>query len=172
VTHDDVVWLAGLLEGEGCFGLTRNVRGFGTAYVSLLMGDFDVVERAANLIQAPSVTTVMPKHAGWSRMYGCRVTGPPAIKLMQEMLPYMGERRTDKIHDLIDYMAEKPEQDRFSNTSRKGQPKLTAEQATYILTSDERSVDLAYKFDVTTHTINNVRSGRTWSHVLVEVPAQ
>jgi hypothetical protein len=46
MTESDLAWLAGLLEGEGCFHFTR------TAYVVISMTDEDIIERAASLMNS------------------------------------------------------------------------------------------------------------------------
>ena len=152
MTHDDVVWLAGLLEGEGYFGIQdTGKRGFGTATVKLNMTDRDVVERAASIMSSPSVYRMShPSHPSWKDTYNCYAVGEQAVRIMQAVLPYMGERRTDKIHDVIDHMADKPEQ----------YHKLTRSQVARILVSEERGVDLARELGVTTARISAIRHGK------------
>jgi LAGLIDADG-like domain len=100
VTSRDAAWLAGLLEGEGYFierkGSGRNPR----PLIGVKMTDRDVVERVAKLF-GTSVTTVTHPREGWKTSYVTRVGGLKAISIMKQILPYMGERRTEAIEMLI-----------------------------------------------------------------------
>lgn len=85
-------WLVGLLEGEGCFGLTRGRYPF----VSLNMCDADIVERAAAFFDRANVQrihTERHRERGWSPSYRVAVVGSRVARLMRIVRPYMGLRR-------------------------------------------------------------------------------
>lgn len=94
MTPLDAAWLAGLLEGEGCFQLHRL-----TAFVTVTMTDRDVVDRAAALMQAASVTTRTP--ARGKPTYTSAVSGQRAVDIMESIRPLMGARRADKIDAIL-----------------------------------------------------------------------
>lgn len=123
--HDDILWLAGLLEGEGCFSLTnlKAIRGLGTPKVSLNMSDLDVVEKANELMGAKTIHTKLPRKSHWSTTYEINIYGKPALRIMADILPYMGKRRSARIMDIIDHMADKPEDNRLGENNP--QSKLT-----------------------------------------------
>lgn len=100
MTKTDLAWLAGLLEGEGCFSLV-NTR-HSTPAVTLRMRDRDVVTRAHRLIGATGRVrperSSNPRH---STIWQFGIWGAAAIRLMRRLLPFMGKRRTAKIMALI-----------------------------------------------------------------------
>lgn len=93
--REDIVWLAGLLEGEGCFDLQRNRY----PRVRLAMVDRDVVGRAATLFGSSIRLTLKPKPA--SPIFHAEVQGPRAAEIMRAILPYMGARRSAKIAEIL-----------------------------------------------------------------------
>lgn len=95
---DQLAWLAGLLEGEGCF-----YREGGRPAIAVNMTDRDVVERAAILAGGYRVSEKRaPSDLARRRRpsYRFRVTGPKAVALMRALHPYMGSRRREKIEEL------------------------------------------------------------------------
>lgn len=97
-----IIWLAGLLEGEGCFTDTKSgVSGhYRTPLLSLVLTDKDVLEAAALLIKrlgrrAPTrYRRMLPSG---KTAYQCQTTGLPAMMVMMGVLPYMGRRRSAAI---------------------------------------------------------------------------
>lgn len=93
-------WLAGLMEGEGSFGVRDGGphRGARRGLIAKLkMTDKDVVEKAKEIMPAcgPYVhNDNRPKH---STTYEVQWYGQRAENLMTRILPYMGERRKAKI---------------------------------------------------------------------------
>jgi hypothetical protein len=93
----DVAWVAGLLEGEGCFALLKT----NTAKINLNMTDRDVVERFAALVGV-KVRAVKPEKSHYKIQYRAEVTGSKkAIGWMMTILPLMGARRGAKIKEVI-----------------------------------------------------------------------
>jgi hypothetical protein len=93
VKTNDLNWLAGLLEGEGCFKSSGNG-------VSILLGmtDVDVVLRAQDILgpeahlQAPRVA-----HPGNKPMNYIQINGNAAAAWMMTLWTLMGERRRQAI---------------------------------------------------------------------------
>lgn len=101
----DVLWLAGLLEGEGCFILQRHSNGMTpTRYmqiaIQLIMTDEDVVSRAASILGSP-YNTPDRKTKGGKSIHRTVVHGPRAAGWMMTLLPLMGARRKAKIVEII-----------------------------------------------------------------------
>lgn len=90
MTSREIAWLAGLLEGEGCFSLTK-----GSVTVQVTMTDRDIVERSAWLVGAPSVGTHATSHTkrGHQVCYRWTLCGSSAAAWMMTIYPFMGERR-------------------------------------------------------------------------------
>lgn len=92
--REDAAWLAGLLDGEGCFDSPR-----GNPRVRVKMTDLDVVLRAADLMGAK--TYLEPaQRAEWSDTMVAQITGEPAVAVMRAVLPWMGSRRSAKITEI------------------------------------------------------------------------
>ena len=104
-TSRGVEWLAGLLEGEGCF-----VRQFGNAkrytpVVAVTMTDADIITAANHLFLALGgravKTRAHPLPSG-KIAHEIRISGLPAVKIMVAILPFMGERRSRTIRSILD----------------------------------------------------------------------
>lgn len=97
--RDDLIWLAGLLEGEGTFDLHKGRY----ARIRISMTDRDVLGRAAHLMGGRVRMTL---HApGLKPMFHTEVTGTRAEGIMRELLPYMGARRSAKIGEILGHLA-------------------------------------------------------------------
>lgn len=94
-TTEDLIWLAGLLEGEGSFDLHKG------KYPRIRVGmtDRDVVGRAATLLGAQVRTTLRPKPL--SATFHAEVSGARAAEAMAQLLPHMGARRSSKIATVL-----------------------------------------------------------------------
>jgi len=95
-TELEIAWLAGLLEGEGCFWLAEGRYGS----LSLTMSDGDVVKRAAETM---GVTCRVGKaqKAHWSDRWTATASGIRGRRIMERILPFMGDRRGAKISELL-----------------------------------------------------------------------
>jgi hypothetical protein len=96
---NDIRWLAGLLEGEGAFGL--NGGHAQSARIVVSMTDEDVVARAAGLLGS-RLRSLQPRQltkAGGprKRVYTAAVYGSQAAGWMMTLWPLMGQRRRAEI---------------------------------------------------------------------------
>ena len=93
----DVIWLAGLLEGEGTFVLQSRT----APYIKVSMTDKDVIERVATMWN----TTV--RKATWGpkatkQQYVTNLHGQKrTAQLLRRLLPHMGQRRSQRITKMI-----------------------------------------------------------------------
>jgi hypothetical protein len=91
----DTYWLAGLLEGEGCFKLNRY-----SPQIALAMTDRDIVERASKIMGGNvSQWKMQPGHK--KPVFFTGVQGKNAVDWMLTILPFMGSRRQAKINSVI-----------------------------------------------------------------------
>lgn len=95
MNRDDLLWLAGLLEGEGSFDLHRGKY----PRVRVGMSDRDVVGRAATLLGARVRLSLKP--APNAAMWHAEVSGAKAAEIMRQILPHMGARRSAKIAAIL-----------------------------------------------------------------------
>lgn len=91
--REDAAWLAGLLDGEGCFDSPR-----GRPRVRVVMSDFDVVLRAADLMSGTTSTQERPER---KPMMCAQVSGEHAIEIMRAVLPWLGSRRSAKVTEIV-----------------------------------------------------------------------
>ena len=94
----DIAWLAGFLEGEGTFGRYRNcltIRAEST--------DKDVIHRVAKLLDVPvyASTYTSDKNIKWKPTWRFSIHGNRAAGWMMTLYPLLGERRKDKIREII-----------------------------------------------------------------------
>lgn len=103
----ELMWLAGLLEGEGSF-LKGPPSQPHIPRISLQMTDGDVVSRAADLMQVGhKVKPRRRQNPNWKPVYQAVLTGKRAVALMKALKPHMGARRQTQIAAAIDCFADK-----------------------------------------------------------------
>ena len=123
--RENLAWLAGLLEGEGCFLLTFKKNKNGTGYpcfcVSMNMNDEDVVMRAANIVGFGNYSgpwlQYNPKHKPFYRW--SVVKRDYVYALLVAIYPFMGSRRKAKIETILRTYREY-EQRRWKHGTRQG----------------------------------------------------
>jgi len=89
----DLHWLAGILEGEGCFRLSTggSKNGGGTPEITLSMTDADIVEKAKALM-CPSKRIYVQSFASKKTAYSFRPNGSVAAGWMMTLYPPLSER--------------------------------------------------------------------------------
>lgn len=102
-----VAYLAGLLEGEGCF---INVAGSNTGGVAIKisMTDLDVLQ-AVHAVFGGSCSGEprQPGTLGYKPMYSWYLCGRERVaELLEAVRPYMGGRRTGKIDEILAWIAD------------------------------------------------------------------
>jgi uncharacterized membrane protein len=154
----DLHWLAGYLEGEGCFGFRGSPR------IQVLATDKDTIERAAWLMKAKSVGVREPVGCR-KQCYRCQVAGDRAIALMEKLLPLMHSRRRARIKEVLRLAAARPG---HSRGSRHYNAKLTEADIPVIrrLQKGGTSVaDIAAQIGAPRSTIYHVVKRESWAHV-------
>ena len=103
MNKSDLYWVAGLLEGEGCFTIKSRKAGTLRDIVILCqMTDEDVLKKLFRLtgvgrLNGPYTNGPRGKRPRWT----WAVSGRPAYKLMKSLMPLMGKRRRARICELI-----------------------------------------------------------------------
>lgn len=103
LSEADLYWLAGLMEGEGCFSLDRGTY----PRVYLRMTDEDVVERAHQITGIGSVHFAKQQGLGWKPTY-CWQVNTDAVDLMTLLKPLMGSRRQKRITEVLEAFEKRP----------------------------------------------------------------
>jgi hypothetical protein len=102
----DLAWVAGLLEGEGCFYLTTRHNKDGTPRpllsVICTMTDEDVIRKLHATIGTGGVTTRTPENPKWSQSWTWADSDADrVVPLLRRLQPFMGTRRSSKISEML-----------------------------------------------------------------------
>jgi hypothetical protein len=100
-TTNEIYWIAGLLEGEGCFHAQRQFRSY-NVLIQLAMTDEDVIERAAKILGWKQRKPCRPRAHQHKTVYSVGICGARALGWMQTVYPLMGKRRQAKIRKILD----------------------------------------------------------------------
>ncbi|WP_405061915.1 hypothetical protein OG474_09740 [Kribbella sp. NBC_01505] len=95
MTPEQAAWLAGLLDGEGCFDMTHS-----SPRLRVKMSDHDVIIRAATLMNA-RVHAEPPRQPHHKPCLVAQIHGDSAVAVMRAVLPHLGARRTAKATEII-----------------------------------------------------------------------
>ena len=100
---EEIAWLAGLTEADGCIHVIKNYVG-GKEYlypqVRIAMTDEDVVQKVANMF-GNKVTTLKPGPNSKLTQYVTQVSGTVAVEWMLAIKPYMGRRKLAQINESL-----------------------------------------------------------------------
>lgn len=99
--EQETLWLAGLLEGEGCFYRQAHCNGM---HIKLQMTDEDVVRKAA-IIMNVSCYPQKPATLNRKPTWRLNCSGDKAVAIAKRILPFMGRRRKEKIEELLSFAA-------------------------------------------------------------------
>jgi len=107
LTTKDIAWLAGLIEGEGSFGLHRRTY----PQIQLAMADEDVVKRAAVLFDVSTTYCYPPSLQGYKPVWRCYVNGVKAVGWMMTLYSLLGSRRKTKVLEVLNFWKSRPKVD-------------------------------------------------------------
>lgn len=152
MSEKELMYLAGLLEGEGSF-LAGAPSAPNKIRVTVQMTDRDVVEKVAVMFGDKAVLRAVPRNSRWKTTYRTTVTGRAAADLMRRLYPHMGVRRRAQIDRVLaEYVYREP-----GEASRKlsdaDVQQIQAELGTSSLST------LARKYAVTRVVIRRIRDG-------------
>lgn len=109
ISQTDFAWLAGLLEGEGYFGIdNRSVDRYETSttparpFIKLAMTDQDIVEKVSAMVGKSYFTAGRPTATG-KTVYMLHIGARETVKsILLGILPYMGQRRSERINQCLE----------------------------------------------------------------------
>lgn len=109
---NEEVWLAGVLEGDGSFELSKSGSGTYIPTIRLGMLDKDVVERFTETFNSNIVSYLTPKRD--KTMYRSRISRRDVVQpFLLKIYPLMGERRKDQIAKMLNWYLQHPIQRRL-----------------------------------------------------------
>lgn len=133
MTEIELAWLAGILEGEGSFMLENNNSGGKTyqyACITVCMTDKDVIDRVAILFGVSTYSIPNTKF-GKKPAFRATLKSHKAVVLMEKLLPFMGDRRSAKIIEVVNaFKAIEPTEIRRARSCSKAQKQRWAMHGT------------------------------------------
>lgn len=96
----DLNWLAGILEGEGCFSISQIDR-YNYPKITMGMTDLDVISRVARILGTKVTGPYRVKEANRKLIYHISMLGKKAAHWMLVLLADMGERRQARILEIM-----------------------------------------------------------------------
>ena len=110
MTGEELAWVAGFLEGEGFFWIQRSKKGFYRLGLGVTSTDKDVLERLQHLIPGSRIQGPYKQHGLGTKPHCRWVLGMrgPAVQLLKELRPLMGQRRAARIDELLECHALHP----------------------------------------------------------------
>lgn len=108
MTDIEASWLAGLLEGEGYFQITKPRHHHPTQVViRLSMTDKDVVEKAAKLLNNVPINQ-KARTTERKTIYAISLSKRDEVeKILLQILPHMGSRRSQRINECLEVISER-----------------------------------------------------------------
>lgn len=121
---EKLIFLAGLFEGEGSFGLWgKHTKNNMYLTINVNMIDRDIVERFLNFFKIGSIYTPKPV-ANRKQQYAWKVTGKKAMEIILQMAPYFGKRRKEKFKQCCQSYKQLPHLRKFYLTRLINQSKI------------------------------------------------
>ncbi len=106
MTEVELAWMAGIVEGEGCFCLRRGDRRYSPEYrmpiLRVGMTDEDVVRRLQDLWPAKMYGPY--QYGSRKPFWTWEVWGQRLTNLLPLLYPLMGKRRQGKIDEMKEYL--------------------------------------------------------------------
>ena len=90
-----LIFLAGLFDGEGSFGIWGKGNGRKSFQCSVEMCDKDIIQRFVDIFGG-SILTVKIRNDKWKQTRRWRQSGKKAFASIEKMIDYMCQRRKDK----------------------------------------------------------------------------
>ena len=98
----DIYWLAGFLDGEGWFGVSRSIKSNSISpEIRVSSTDEYIIHKASTLLRGIAWYTNRLPRIGEKVKYTAVINGPVAIGWMMTILPLMCKRRQEKIKEVI-----------------------------------------------------------------------
>jgi len=97
----DLYWLAGLIEGEGCFSWKHRRKGNAYPLINLKMNDLDIVQRAHKIFGCGCISKGGNNYGMSKDSHQLQIVGQAAIDWMVCLYPMMGKRRKIRILEVF-----------------------------------------------------------------------
>jgi len=95
-----LIFLAGLFDGEGSFGIWGKGQGRKTFQCGIEMCDKDILDRFSNFFGG-NVMKVKLRKSHWTQTWRWRLSGPRAFECIDLLIEYMCQRRQEKYYNVV-----------------------------------------------------------------------
>jgi hypothetical protein len=93
-SETDAAWLAGLLEGDGSFGIYKNGVGYKYPCIQFVNTDLELLDAVAKMLGCGNRVRAKPHKEGFADMFRMTVTGiEKAPAICRKLLPYLKGRK-------------------------------------------------------------------------------
>jgi len=93
-----IIWLSGLFDGEGSFGIWSKGVGKKRSFAATIeMSDEDIIKRFHDMFGG-AVWKTKKKKERFKQLWRWRCVGDRAYDCIDKMIEYMGTRRQEKYH--------------------------------------------------------------------------
>jgi ERCC4-related helicase len=160
MTDIEAAWLAGFLEGEGCFVYRGN-----SPKVQVCSTDKDVIEKAAALMMDLVKINTSARPAPRKTVYTTMACGNRAIKVMSAILPYMCTRRAEKIRSILQQCSERTGPRRGERQKLSKLKELDVKKMLLQYKLGAPQFLLAKQFNVSQSLVSLIVRRKKWAHV-------
>ena len=101
---EQLIYLSGLFEGEGWFGINKRKEGWTpSAVMEVQMTDEDIITKFKDYLktEAPIYKKKYKQKHYHKDVYRFSVKGYRALHFMEKMLPYLGTRRKEQYYAVV-----------------------------------------------------------------------
>ena len=95
-----LLFLAGLFDGEGSFGIWGKGQGRKTFQCGIEMCDKDILDRFSDFFGG-NVMKVKLRKSHWTQTWRWRLSGPRAFECIDLLIEYMCQRRQEKYYNVV-----------------------------------------------------------------------
>jgi len=95
-----LIFLAGLFDGEGSFGIWGKGQGRKTFQCGIEMCDKDILDRFSNFFGG-NVMKVRLRKSHWTQTWRWRLSGARAFECIDLLIEYMCQRRQEKYYNVV-----------------------------------------------------------------------
>lgn len=107
--YNGIEWVAGILEGEGYFGMTKasHHKNYTQCFIKIQMTDEDILEKVAEVLggKVAKLNMDIPSRKNRKQVYAWGIQSQEAVyDTLLRVRPYMGSRRKAKIDEMLAYL--------------------------------------------------------------------
>jgi len=95
-----LIFLAGLFDGEGSFGIWGKGKGRKTFQCGIEMCDKDILDRFSDFFGG-NVMKVKLRKSHWTQTWRWRLSGTRAFECIDLLIEYMCQRRQEKYYNVV-----------------------------------------------------------------------